>query len=514
LKNVPIRPGSRLIAIPLWAVLILTACTRDEISPATEPVTPNESAAAALAACDVSAQAAALQAADVPDWKALGIATCYELTFELNPAEAAYSGRARITHSNLSSEELPDLVFRLYPNADVIYGGTLIVDGIEVNDAAVEPEALLSDSTAIRLLLPTPLAPGADVVITMNFRGKPPIDFVDNEHIYGNFNYDLVDQIMTLANAFPMLAVRGETGWQVTEVLPIGDAVVSEVALFHVQLSAPPDWSVVSTGTTTAAEGGVHSIVTGPVRDFIVSASPNFERIEAVQSGVRIQHWGLADGEARWAETLQATADAIVVFTDRFGTYPYAELDVIAVPMSNAAGIEYPGVFLLNRKLYNPNPARPFLLGLVVAHETAHQWWYGVVGNDVLTAPWQDEALTTYSSLLYQADHQERYYAGTLDFYEQAASEAERSADNADLAQPVSAFIGAEDSYSGIVYQKGALFFTELRAEIGDDAFFAALREYYANNRFQLAAASDMLGAFESSCACPLDAFYHDWGVN
>ena len=40
-------------------------------------------------------------------------------------------------------------------------------------------------------------------------------------------------------------------------------------------------------------------------------------------------------------------------------------------------------------------------LEYVTVHETAHQWWYGVVGNDQIDEPWLDEALTEYSTILY-----------------------------------------------------------------------------------------------------------------
>jgi aminopeptidase N len=39
-----------------------------------------------------------------------------------------------------------------------------------------------------------------------------------------------------------------------------------------------------------------------------------------------------------------------------------------------------------------------------VAHETAHQWWYGLVGSDCTTHPWMDEALCEYSLLCYVQD--------------------------------------------------------------------------------------------------------------
>jgi aminopeptidase N len=255
------------------------------------------------------------------------------------------------------------------------------------------------------------------------------------------------------------------------------------------------------------------TFITGPVREFILLASPNFTLREDQVGGVAIHHWGLPAGQPRWAEALQATAESLSLFDQRFGSYPYAELDVVAVPLKLASGVEYPGVFLLGASQYEPDAQRPFLLGIVVSHETAHQWWYGVVGSDVLLHPWQDEALATFSSLLYQQDYQSRSYAGTLGFYEQAVSQVDQGSGDTSVDQPVEAFINRPNEYSPIVYDKGALFFVNLHDKLGDQVFFDALQSYYSAQHYKMASPADLLGAFETSCSCDLSDFYAQWGV-
>jgi aminopeptidase N len=152
-------------------------------------------------------------------------------------------------------------------------------------------------------------------------------------------------------------------------------------------------------------------------------------------------------------------------------------------------------------------------LGIVVSHEVAHQWWYAVVGNDVLSDPWLDESLATFSSLLYQQVHQPRFYPGTLRFYENRVSELEAEANNTEIDQPLSAFQNRPGEYSPVVYTKGALFFVELREMLGEEAFFEGLQSYYAQNRYEIALPAELLSAFEDSCGCQLDEFYSDWGL-
>ncbi len=150
----------------------------------------------------------------------------------------------------------------------------------------------------------------------------------------------------------------------------------------------------------------------------------------------------------------------------------------------------------------------------MVAHETAHQWWYGVVGSDVLANPWQDEGLTTFSSLVYLEVYQPDVFAGARRAYRETLEILDSETGDFSLSQSVTEFVDKRRAYSPVVYQKGALFFDELRRELGDDVFFAGLQAYYEANQYQLAAPADLLSAFETSCACRLDRFYEDWGVS
>ena len=466
-----------------------------------------------LAACDPDSQATAMHSNHVPDWSNLELAACYNLTLDLNPADGAYTGKGRIVFPNRTGDALTEIVFRVYPNSKLIFGGALSVIAARIEGAEVKPEVFLDDATAVRLPLAKPLAYGETVEIELDFEGRTAKDFGDLPQVYGGFNLDSEHNVLTLANFYPLLAVWRDGAWRASEVIGLGDAVVSEVALYRVEVTAPKAWQVVSTGSTIDVEANdeteVHTIVSGPVREFVVAAGSNFELQQTEANGVLVRHWGLPDGQALWDAVIDKTADSLSLFGDRFGPYPYAEIDVVAIPMQNASGIEYPGLFFLRNTLYDPDAEDPFFLGIVVSHETAHEWWYGVVGSDILNTPWQDEALATFSSLVYQEQHEPQYFQGSLSFYKEVAA----TNANASIGRPVSAFVDQPDEYGQIVYLRGSIFFQEMREELGDEAFFGALQDYYSESMYSLALPDALLTAFEERCRCDLSGIYAEWGV-
>lgn len=401
------------------------------------------------------------------------------------------------------------MFFRTYPNAPVIYGGNLNIIEVTFQNEQIPAETTLGDQTGLRVELPKPIAPGDTLTLNVQFEGKPPLNFNQKEITYGVFKTTSAPMIFSLANWYPILATWQSGSWQAEPVTPIGDAVVSDTAFYSVKINAPADWSIITSGNEVAP----NTYVSGPARDFMVVTGPDFILTETEENGVHIRHFGVPGGEKRWQEVIKATTDSLQIFDNNFGPYPYAELDIVAVPLFVASGVEYPGMFLLSNTLYTDQTDQPFLLGLVAAHETAHQWWYSVVGNDVIQHPWLDEALATYSSLLFQEQYHSDDYLGTRRFFENNYKYAAEVDTNLAPSLPVDAFLSDPGMYSIQVYQRGGMFFHSLREYIGDQAFFNSLQTYYYTQRFGIATPAALLDIFETSCTCELDTFYQDWGI-
>ena len=185
---------------------------------------------------------------------------------------------------------------------------------------------------------------------------------------------------------------------------------------------------------------------------------------------------------------------------------------MVDAPMRNALGVEYPGLFLVGDSLYD-QPDQPEF-GVTIAHEAAHQWWYGVVGNDVFQSPWLDEGLTTYSSSLYfESERSADFARGLVDFWQQRYDRLKSDGKDDQVTASLEHFEdqGATNVYGTVVYIKAALFFRALRQEIGDEAFFAALQRYYREHKYGIATPADLLNAFEETSGRSLEAFYNEW---
>ncbi len=447
-------------------------------------------------------------------------ATCYDIDVTVDPSFQSLSGKETVYFTNQGDTPLQSIFFRTYPQANRVYGGEMTVSKAIVNKIEILPEVAIEeeDGSAVRLPLFEPLAPGRHLVIELQFEAKIPRDFggdVKTSNSYGIFNHS--DGILTLANWYPIMAAYDKTGWHLPPVPQEGDAVFSETALYHVLLHTDIGVTPVGTGQeiykhVTPWGDVFHEMVSGPTRDFMLVLSKDLKVARQDEGGVLVNSFYLTQDADASSNVLSFTVAALHTYEDLFGPYPYRELDVVGVPLNHAAGVEYPAMFLIGRSLYQ-NKDDPFL-EFAVAHETAHQWWYGLVGNDVINDPWLDEALANYSTAIYmEKAHGSAGLQKTLDTWEQLLNRWKSDHPDEPVAQPLSEFAGREDAYSIIVYVKGALFFHAVREKIGDQAFFESLKQYYQAHRYGVAHPADLLQTFESTSGQDLNGLYQEWGV-
>ncbi len=441
-----------------------------------------------------------------PSWGGAG-SPRYAIDLRVDFSRGTFTGTEAVTYTNTTSSTLYELFFRLYPNARAIYGdGTLTVDGVWVEGTPVSPLGF-GDETVLLVPLPGPLSPGGSVTLDLSFHGRLTDrrrrpSGTDDYGIYASSS-----SAMTMAECYPILAPYDEeTGWDLDPVSSIGDAVTSETADYSVTVTAAADLTVLTTGFQVGEESlgeeRRSTFVGDDVRDFMIVVVRGYETQAEREDGLTVRTSFLPEHAPAAATSASLARRVLSLYGELFGPYFGTEIDLVEVPLSRAAGVEYPGLILIGES-YCENPYDQFFT-IIIAHEVAHQWWYAAVGNDVTEAPWLDEGLATYSSLVFierewGKESADSFLATWRERYRRALAKYPELS----VTSPVYLFPDSS-VYSAFVYYGGAVLLDGIRERIGDEAFFSALAEYYRDLSGRIAHRADLISRFEDACGCGL----------
>ena len=260
-----------------------------------------------------------------------------------------------------------------------------------------------------------------------------------------------------------------------------GDPFVTPVSPFvRVRIETDRKLVIVSTGerVSVSSNGLTQWFEARNVRDFTVTAAPDF-RMRAVTVGsVRVRY--LYRSSANAATILDAAADAMRLYQSRLGPYPYSTFKV--VQSAGGYGMESPGL------IWIPYGVGAANLRYLVSHETAHQWFYGMVGNDQARQPYADEAT---------ADFLARDITGTRRGSRCSTGRLDRTI-----------YEYSSTCYYEVVYIQGGNLLHEARRRMGSTAFWSALRTYVADHRYRIVGTSTLLRALDNGTSVDLSKLF------
>ncbi|MBI4789537.1 MAG: M1 family metallopeptidase [Chloroflexi bacterium] len=449
----------------------------------------------------------ALIPASQSDVDSLDRATRYDLTLTYDAVKYTLAGAQDVLYFNQEIVPLNEIYFRLfasYPDS----GGMIAINRLAV-DGAAATATYEAQNTALKIPLARPLPPNGSTRIRLEFTLKiPPI----SKGHYADYGFS--NTVVTLPSVLPLIPVYDDKGWHIAIPPRFGDLVYADISLYAVTMTVPSKMNVIASGSTLDARDNgdgttTWRIVAGPMRDFDINLSDQLQRSSTTIGETTIHsYYEAADAQAG-QDALKIAADAFREFQNRFGAYPYRELDIVETP-TTAGGIEYPGVIVVGRELYS-NPSQRDFFEFATVHEVSHQWWYAMVGNDQVNFPWVDEALAQYSTLMYAEAIRGKANAQQVlkNYFQNLYDRAKTAGRDAAVNQPVAAF--DENDYGAIVYGKGPLFYDAIRKKMGDEKFYQFLRTYFAAFRYKIAYPEDILKTAESTCTCSLQDEYKQW---
>jgi len=495
-------PAARLCALAMMC-LYLAACAPEPsvrtASPFPQPVDPP----ATLGASQVITVAArppqatpmpTSSAEPLPGGPACGTnGLVYAVDAVLDWAARSVQVTERVAFTNDTGQAL-DAVVLVIPG--VIDMGDFKLTRVAVGDGPPLRDYALRDAQII-IPLAAPLEPGGTVQVGLEF--SLALQPVRQGYRHGHTGYlGYSARQVNLGLWFPQIpAYREENGWVVHELWPIGESFVLRSADYAVTLrveNGPDGLRVAGPGTFSRPDAQSWRFELCGGRDVSLSVSDQFNLLTtSTASGIAVEVFTVSDSAggsleaARYA--LHTAANAIDLYETRFGPYPFPRMVVVEGDFPD--GMEFSGLVFVSEAWFRTwGGTADDWLALITAHEVSHQWWYAAVGNDQSRDPYLDEALATYSELVFY----EHYYPDLVDWWWAFRVNSYTPAGYVDV--PVTAFQGPRP-YINAVYLQGARMLHEMRLTLGDGAFFVWLQRYASQMHGAIAEPGDLWRALE-----------------
>lgn len=408
----------------------------------------------------------------------------YTLSAVLDYAAHTAAITEQIVYSNRSADAISEIT--LVADA-LIYPGSLTLTDLKTS-AGPGVASSAWEKTWLHAQLDKPLRPGETIQIEAAFTLTLPARTADpglRPMVFGwsQRQTNLVDWYLYIP------PYQDGKGWQAHTPGYYGEHQVYEYSDFDVSLRVDhsPQNLTVAASALERLDGDWRRYGLKQARNFALSLGSEYQ-VESAQSGsAALNSYYFSYDAVPGKAALKTAADAFALYTRLFGPYPHPALALVEADFLD--GMEYDGLIFLSNGFYNLyHGTQGEYLVAITAHEVSHQWWYGLVGDDQALEPWLDEAMATYCERLYYEnvapDSLSWWWQVRVDFYNP------RGFIDVSIYNP-NHETQAYRAYRDAVYLNGAHFLEDLRKLVGDDAFFAFLKDYAATYRAKIVSRAD-----------------------
>jgi aminopeptidase N len=289
-------------------------------------------------------------------------------------------------------------------------------------------------------------------------------------------------------------------------------------------VTAPPGWTVLANGAgELIGPRRWRFAATRPLATYLVTlaAGPYHSRYaehDGIPLGIHCRA-ALAEHLDRDADELfEITAGCLDRFHELFGLrYPFGKYDQVFVPEFNGGAMENPGCVTFRDELVFRSvvtEAQRTLRAMVIAHEMAHMWF-----GDLVTMRWWDDLWLNESFAEYlgvRVAGEATRFTKTWTMFTVNRKTWGYAADQRPSTHPIAPervddTAAALLNFDGISYAKGASALRQLAASLGDEAFFAGLRQFFAGHAYRNATLADLLTALGSASGRDLGEWAKPW---
>jgi alanyl aminopeptidase len=426
----------------------------------------------------------------------------YRLELEIVPTQTAFSGHAHI------ELEVHHPVRVIY-----LHSKDLTLSQVQVSTAPgsaprpAQPHSIGSGGL-LGLELAEPLAAG-HASLDLDYRA----DF--NQHLRGLYKVENAGRAYVFSQ-FEAISAR--------QAFPCFDEPRYKTP-FSVRLRVPADATALSNTNVVATlplPGGLQQLDFAPTPRLptyllafavgpldVATAPPT-----ALRSGAPLRGIAAAGRAGDLAFILDRAPPTVAALEEYTGIpYPYAKLDLIAVPdfaygaMENAGAITFRDSLLLVGKGAPEGQRRAAIE--VATHELSHMWF-----GDLVTMPWWDdvwlnEAFATWMTRHVVSDLHPDFHADFNRVDEvDGAMRLDSMASARQIRQPIESEHDIEGAFDDITYVKGGAVLDTFESYLGRERFRQGIQQYLGAHRFGSATAQDLLAALEAAAQTPVAAAF------
>lgn len=431
--------------------------------------------------------------------------TTYRIWADYDPSSQTLQVTQNVVYYNDAADSLERLSLNFYPFA-FENGKRLPVCDEEIPDcypdgvsysaarfdsASASPAAVFTENRTDNLLefqFDEPIPRGR--AIRMNFTYV--LTLPDCKLRYG-----YSENTVRLANFYPQICHYRDGNPVAEDYSPYGDPMLSDPADYTVTLCYPQDYEAVSSGKTDydRQDGWITmNAQANGIRDYAAVLAYGAHIARSRQGDIELAYLYTEDDTPDL--TLEIAARALKLYGEWYGNYPLKTFSLARIPFC-AGGMEYGGLVYLSDELSDSANET------TIAHETAHQWWYGAVGSDPFTNAWQDEGLAQYSVFRYYRARDMAQYADDFAFrmisdYAAFAQIQQNVGEpiGGQLSLPLSQ-VRSQAHYVNVAYHKGFAIFRYAQKLMGEQKLQAALCDYAQRMHGRVANPQDLWDALD-----------------
>ncbi len=458
----------------------------------------------------------------------------FSISAQLDVKKKLLQGECSINYHNHSNDTLYYLWFHLWANAYsdpyktafgkqfLNLGKTNFVFSNEKEKGGYKQLSFFDQNTELKfensenpdvakVNLEQPLPPGKSIQLRIPFTLKLPknisrMGYDEN----GSFHF---------CQWLPKPAVYDSKGWHPMPYLEMGE-YYSEFGSFKVTLTLPKDYLVAATGTlmnrTESDSLQTLTFQAEKVHDFAWFLDKRFIKKMGkctLQSGkiVDLEAFFPTNDSMKWKEVIRYMSQAVSYFSNQVGEYPYPKVAVVGSDLKVAGGMEYPMITIVRSNLDTAS------LNTVIAHEIAHNWFYGVLASNERDFPFLDEGFTKYLEDKYTLHFQNpsnsvfpkfflknESFADQKNLWNSLFSSSIHDMKKGDLDQ-------SSVSYLLEAYSNMALALHLLEARQGEEKMKAALHQLWNDWTFKHPYPSDFQKSMEKALGGSLDWLFRDY---